>query len=448
MEYNIKSILFACICFVSLTSCEKFTNVDTPPGVIVADKVFTDSTKAISAMMGIYANMINGSNSFSNWLTTVYAGYSSDELTRFNASVIDLQFIENQLTPDNAWVGNIWRSIYPNIYYANQVIEGLEHSNLSESIKSELIGEAKFIRAFCYFYLVNLYGPVPLVLSADYIENESIGRTGSDIVYQQIVDDLLASIQLLPDRYSSERERPTVWAAKALLARTFLYLEDWEAAVSYSTDVINAPFFSPLPSLDQVFAKNSAEVIWQLAQTRTTVPEYFFAFRKSSLPSNHLTSHFMAAFETKDGRRESWLDSITYQESNFYLPSKYKSDLNSQFYVVLRTAEQYLIRAEALAMQGKIHESVEDLNLIRTRAGLDAITTIHDEGAVMEAIVNERRIEFMVEWGHRWFDLKRLNIVDEILGNIKPNWSSSRALFPIPQSEITANANLIQNIGY
>ena len=115
--------------------------------------------------------------------------------------------------------------------------------------------------------------------------------------------------------------------------------------------------------------------------------------------------------------------------------------------MVMRLAEQYLIRAEARAQQGNISGGLSDLNVIRNRANLIDISGV-SQNELLKDIIQEKRIELFTEWGHRWLDLKRTNNTDAILSPIKPNWNSEDKLYPIPLRELDSNPNLNQNSGY
>ena len=122
----------------------------------------------------------------------------------------------------------------------------------------------------------------------------------------------------------------------------------------------------------------------------------------------------------------------------------------NEYNVLLRLAEQYLIRAEARAQRDKITGSgsaAEDLNVVRSRAGLLG-TTATTKTAMLLAIENERAHELFSELGHRWFDLKRTGRADAVLGPQKATWTSTAVLFPIPASQILYNNKLNQNLGY
>jgi len=146
----------------------------------------------------------------------------------------------------------------------------------------------------------------------------------------------------------------------------------------------------------------------------------------------------------------SWVDSITESGQTYYFPFKYKIQSGAtltEYSMVLRLAELYLIRAEARVYLNNLSGAEEDLNVIRNRAGLP-VTDATDNTTLLNAIMQERRVELFTEWGHRWLDLKRTGQADSVLAPQKPQWQTTSVLYPIPQSEIQNDPNLIQNPGY
>ena len=165
-------------------------------------------------------------------------------------------------------------------------------------------------------------------------------------------------------------------------------------------------------------------------------------------------------FEMEDQRKAAWFyrDSLqgkpVYQAYN-YKTGQAKSSITgtvTEYSVVLRLAEQYLIRAEAQALGNlSLNQAITDLNVIRKRAGLDNLPITLSKNEVTKAIEHEREIELFAEWGHRWFDLKRTGRAHDVLSavQIKQPWTGDyQLLYPIPRSEIITNQNLIQNPGY
>ena len=150
-------------------------------------------------------------------------------------------------------------------------------------------------------------------------------------------------------------------------------------------------------------------------------------------------------------RKLAWVQSENFSGQTIYYPYKYKINSGppiTEFYVVLRLAEQYLIRAESRANVDDIEGAQNDLNAIRNRAGLSNTTAI-DKTSLLKAIEHERQIELFAEWGNRWFDLKRTGRANTVLGSLKPStWQATDTLWPIPNSQILLNPSLKQNAGY
>jgi len=157
-------------------------------------------------------------------------------------------------------------------------------------------------------------------------------------------------------------------------------------------------------------------------------------------------------FDAGDKRKTNWLGSNIIGGTTYYYPNKFKNNNTTpitEYNVVFRLAEQYLIRAEARALQNtNLPGAVNDLNMIHTRAGLPAYPTSMSQADCLLAIQKERRLELFTEWGNRWFDLKRWGAIDSVLGAEKPGWKPYAALFPLPLDQVTYNVKLIQNTGY
>jgi hypothetical protein len=453
-----KNLFIAYIFFVILfLSCKKFVEVAPPKNELITSTVFSDDQTATSAIVGIYNRMMNGNLVFANGGMSLYPGLSADEIYRTSPGGEIDQFTNNAITLSNS-INNssFWARAYPLIYQANACVEGLTNStSLNAGIKNQLLGEAKFSRAFCYFYLVNLYGDVPLVLSTDYRENAVLPRTSIIQVYQQIVTDLQESKNLLkPDYPTSDPVRPNKWAATALLARVYAYQKNWASAETQASEVINSGMYNLVSNLNAIFLANSPEAIWQLIPPagfrNTSEGSTFIPTSATARPTYALTNFLLNAFDSGDMRKTLWLGSRILSGQTYYYPAKYKvrsSSTITEYNMVIRFAELYLIRAEARARQNNISGTQSDLNVIRKRAGLPN-TTASTQPTLLLAIEHERQIELFTEWGHRWFDLKRTGRADPVLGVEKPGWQTTDALYPIPFSEIQKNVFLTQNPGY
>jgi hypothetical protein len=384
---------------------------------------------------------------------------------------LDFFYYTNSLTTVNSTSG-YWEALYPKIFITNSAIEGLSLSTgLTPTVKNQLLGEAKFMRAFFYFYLVNLYGDVPLAISTDFQVNAMMPRTPKSEIWTQITADLKEAQNLLSTNYlkadvlstTSDRVRPTKWAAAAMLSRAYLYQQKWTEAESAATTVIgNTSLFDTVSLNNNVFGKTSREAIWQLQPVNTGWNTE--DARKFILPSTgpsptypvYLNSFLLNSFESGDARKTSWVNSVTVGGSTYYYPFKYKSaTLNApvtEYQMVLRLGEVYLNRAEARAQQGNKAGALADLNLIRKRAKLPDYSGPTDQTSLITAILHERQVELFTEWGHRWMDLKRTGNVDAVLSVVASQkggtWNTNWQLYPISLTELQRNPFLVQNSGY
>ncbi len=469
----------------SLSSCKKLVEVGEPVNSITSSEAFSTDANATSAVSRIYNDMTigyqGGPNGYANSLTTFLAGLSADEFQFTGSYPAMTQFPNNSIQSNNSYTyGTLWVEAYNDIYIANAAIEGLQaSSSVSVTTKNQLLGESKFLRAFIHFYLVNLFGDIPLMTTTSWAATSTMSRTTKDRIYQQIESDLKDAQNLLQKDYgisNGQRIRVNRSAADGLLARLYLYTKDWVHADSLSSVVIaNVGTFVLGSDLNKVFLKGSQEIIWQLqvndkvfpyatAEGSQFIPQYLtrnyppsvvIQYPQYFIPKYYLTTQLINAFETGDQRKAKWLDSTGLIGGiNYYYPNKYKSRQGTagnvtENYVVLRLAEQYLIRAEARANENNLNLAINDLNTIRTRAGLAILPGSLTQTQVIAAIQQEQRVEFFAEWGHRWLDLKRSGSADAILASVKgANWHTYDQLWPIPLSELQVNPNLTQNAGY
>lgn len=464
---------------IGIAGCKKFVTVPLSPTSITNANVYNNDLTAISAQNGIYDRIMT-SNSITNGGIidmSFYPSLSADELTLgSNNTAYSTYYYTNSLTNQNTGGSDFWNNIYPLIYGENIGIEGLNAStNLTPAIKQQLLGEAKFMRALFYFYLTNLYGDVPLVLSSNFTDNISVSRTPQAQVYQQIILDLTGAQQLLSPTYldgtllktTTSRLRPTKWAAAALLSRTYLYTKQWSQAVAEADTVINNTSLFNLAPLNNVFlSSGNNEAIWQLqpVQTGRNSPDaQTFIIPSTGLSSQwpvYLSNNLFNSFEPNDQRKVNWVGSVTVSGNTYYYPYKYKVNTYNapvtEYEMVLRLGEQYLIRAEAEAQLGQTTSAAADLNVIRTRAGLPN-TTATTQSDLLTTILHERQVELFTEWGHRWLDLKRTATINSVMGppgneyqskvpggTWNPNWQ----WYPISLSQLQLDPKLTQNPGY
>lgn len=441
---------------ISLGGCNKLLEVQPPPNEISIGGAFNDSAAAVSAIVGIYNNMVL--HGFFEWSGLSYfTARSADEAISITS--ID-PFASDSLLYTNEDVKTMWEQGFNSLLMINTCMKALELSTrLSATLHNQLLGETYFCRAFVNFYLVNIWGDaIPLITSADVDVNQGAKSVPRQQVYDLIIADLLHAQQLLSN--INNKGRPDVMAANALLARVYLYQERYNDAIALATTVINSNLYLPLPPPASAFAAFNKEAIWQLIPPNAPGGKagYVGDAALYLLTATSLTPQLLAAFEPGDLRRQAWVVDNT--STGYITANKYKRHVNNnlpaEHYTVLRLAEQYLIKAEANTRLGNIQQAIADLNIIRARAGLIALPLTLTQQGCMSAVEQERRVELFTEWGHRWFDLKRwpgiINVnatrADEVLGAMKPDWQSTDQWYPVPRIELQLNTFLVQNPGY
>jgi hypothetical protein len=369
-KYNYLLIAGGLFMLLFTTSCKKYVDIPPPVNAVDESLAFADSSTATSVVLGIYSSIATGNTS--NVFNAIkYGAMSADEGYYLTNSSFD-NFKNNTLAAGND-ANVFWQNLYQRIGRANYVIAGVNASKtLSASVKNQLIGEAKFWRAWHYFYLVNNFGDVPLVLNTDALTNGLLARAPATDVYNQIVADLIDAKGLLTTKYPSvEKARINKSAVSAFLARVYFYQQNWAAAESEASEVINSGTYSLVTNLNNVFLIGSTETIFQISLAGTSVPATVMGSEfipASTTPSFVLYDTLANSFDANDQRKVNWTKAITYVGKTYYYPYKYKvrsTTAGTEYPVMLRLAELYLIRAEAEANESKIPDAQADLNLIR-----------------------------------------------------------------------------------
>lgn len=471
MKSKCQPILFL-IFILTTVSCKKLVEVNPPITSLTGLNTYSNDATATSVLTGIYGSIGSGGVYTGTTGISLRCGLSADELTlSSNAfSGTNQQLYQNNLSAQVDLSPSYWTDYYRRLLAVNSVLEGLKGSkSLTPAVKNQLLGEAYFLRAFFHFYLVNFYGDVALMTTSDWRVNAVVSRTSKALVYQQIISDLKEAQNLLTENYLdgslqpySERVRPNKWIATALLARVYLYTGDnWANAEEQATLVINNNALYSLVTLDEAFSKNNSEAIWQVQYVDDGRNTEGFHFILTSTPNftrpTYISNFLLNAFEPGDNRKTEWIRSYASGTNIFYYPFKYRkqNDPNSSEYLmILRLAEQYLIRAEARAQQNNLTGAIDDLDKVRQRAMLPLIGVTNSgisKTALLDTILHERQVELFTEWGHRWFDLKRTERIDAVMTTVLPVkrpgfiWNTNWQLYPINQSQINLNPSLAPN---
>lgn len=434
-----------------LLSCNKF--LDVAPQDAIADEnsaVIVDKTSAETAVRGMY-RALSADGYYGTTFQTI--GYlSGDNIVWTGSQSIIQQFISHNVRADNANVATAWSAIYATINRANHIIAKvpvLTDPLLTSALKDQFTGEAYFVRALGYFDLARTWGGVQITLEPTVTAGDKYGIRRSTLqqTYAQVLSDLVAADSLLPETTNRYRAtRKTVWG---LRARYHLYQRQWADAEAYATRVIadsaNYRLLKPYSSFFANGVVATAESVLELSYS-TTYPN---THRNSwQPPANNGTRQwapndaFLALVnDPAIGGGRSALVAKT-SAGLWYGNLYYRPNPATDPSYIIRIAEQYLIRAEARAQQNNLTGALNDLNAVRSRAGI-APSEAATQGDILLTIENERRLEFAFE-PHRWFDLVRTGRAAAVLGVT----NADRYLLPIPASEVLNDGSLEQNHGY
>ncbi|PAW92315.1 hypothetical protein CKK33_01920 [Mucilaginibacter sp. MD40] len=463
-------IIASSLAFIAIagTGCKKLVEINPPLNETSSRLAFSSDATAKSALSGLYTSL--SQVPVQTYELTQYSSLQADDLNYLSANPSLVQLSTNGYTRLSTISDDPWNNWYNIIYQANSIINGLQStSGTSPAIKKQLTAEAKFIRAYCYFNLINTFGDVPLVLETVVSKTAFLPRTDIAVIYQQIIADLTdAKADLLSDYAFTAQDRIGVnkFTAAALLARVYLFTARYAEAEANASEVLASSLYSLTPQTSiatGVFAKNSKESIWQLAPPINNTYGYTYEgstfipyFYSASAISYSISADLKKLFSASDLRRTKWINDVTVSGTTYSIPFKYKNNSQSaatssgvtEYLTMMRLAEQYLIRAEARARIGSdLAGALSDLNTIRTRAGAPTTNTTVAADLLNE-IATENRKELFCEQAYRWYNLKRTGQADAVLGALKTTYKPSAKLLPLPQAALDANPNLIQNPGY
>lgn len=402
---KLRNIILFILTAIALTSCDDFLDI-TPTGKVIAKT--GEEYRALLTYEYKYFSK-------DRYMTTL----RTDELLmdKKKSSSTDLdayldlwRWKDENPSPTTSYFS--WRGYYHTIYIANYVIEHRDEiTNATRDEVNQLVGESYMLRAYCHFLLVNLYAEpythcqpsttrgVPMQLVADV--NAIPGSSSVDAIYQQVLSDVAEAEKYLHVETWEEgtNYRFNKISAQAFRARTYLYMGEWQKALTAAKAVIEA--HGELEDLN----------------TSTTLPnsyksvESIVALEKFS--GNLFTvidmpaPDFLNLYRTGDQRRTKFYKRVT---SSTYNLQKGGDD---EFSCSFRSAEAYLTAAECAARLGNTAEAIDfmkpllqkRLNATALQDELELITSMTQEALIAE-ILDERARELAFE-GHRWYDLRR-----------------------------------------
>ncbi|GAB3988736.1 RagB/SusD family nutrient uptake outer membrane protein [Spirosoma daeguense] len=470
-----RSLLLATL-LVGASSCANFVNL-TPQDVIPVSGFYRTEADIQGALTGAYGSMRPIYNSYFQ-----FTELPSDNTRTISASeVAHGPFDKLTWLTSFAPIASFWNNAYGVIAAANITLAHADQVTFARAAaKTQLVGEAKFIRALMYFNLVRFFGNVPLVLTEITAQEEAFNlvRTPIADVYAQIEKDLSEAETALPATYTGANVgRATSGAAKALLGKVFLQEKKWPQAEAKLAEVVAGGRYQLLADLTKVFGPgndNNAEIVFACQYLSTGNGEgntFSYAFAPSTANatsvaagnSNIGTLDLFNAFETGDQRKTAYVAVDESVKPTNYYARKFVYNVmavgeGDNDWPIIRYADVLLMYAEALNRNGKTDLALTQLNPVRKRAGLGAKTVLSVTDTQL-AIEQERRVELCFE-GHRWHDLIRWDKAISTMIAFKAKYASLdgatsnmlpdayRTLFSIPETEVLLNSKLTQNPGY
>lgn len=473
-----KNLTLFLLVFV-FASCEDFLAED-PKSLVAIDQFYETADDALAGVNAIYAPL--PTTEFHDFLMTIAT--TDDGYVEAGAGAALVQAMwRYTFTPNNTRVFTpFWEIQYQIINRANSAIANVPAVEMDVNLKNRLLGEAHFLRAFAYFKLVRFFGGVPLLTSPTVSsEGVKVERASAESVYEQIIADLTFAEENLMEQSLTEKGRPSVGAAKGLLARVYLTRENWSDAAQKAKEVIDLGSYNLMSDYSDLFNSATEDNNESIFAYQYAAQDGFGFPSKRYLPRNVIpnwrglgafapTQNLYESFEPNDLRRDitmvsSWTtdggQTLTFNPwfRKFWDMSIDNTDNAAIDVPIIRYADILLMYAEALnEAGGPTPEAYDAVNMIRRRGYGLAITSPSDvdlpagldQEAFRQAVWKERRWEFGGEY-HRWFDLKRtgrlMPVVSDYLNSVEgtSTFEEKHLLYPIPQTEIDANPNLIQN---
>ena len=475
-------IVYSFLALFFLASCEE--DLELVPQQSLSDQTaFSDPTAAQGVLIGTY-NLLQDLHSFGS-MPQLISDYVTDNVN-FVGTFTGLQEINTySVTAGAGEISEIWRDTYEPILTANAIIaNAAEVPGITDEEANRILGEAHFIRALCYFQLVNLFGQpfqvengardgVPLYLEPFTGEIVLLPRSSVNEVHQQIIRDLGEARTRLPKEIAQGRASSI--AAIALESRLRLYREEWTEAADLANQVINDPDATHTLAPDYSFYNAlSPEIIFSIENTTIDFENqndeesgsgswdsYYEPNDQGGRGDAPFSADLLAAFEPGDLRESFREVGTTFSgiPENFTL--KYDDGpTNSSDPALIRFSEMLLNRAEALVeiSFGNAADAISLINPLRIRAGIPTWSPADfaTQDDLLEAIENERRLELAFE-GHRRMDLLRRGKPLRTATSVPASAAGAgvgivagddRAIFPIPQRELDLNGELTPNNGF
>ena len=494
---------------IGVSSCVKLT--EDPKATLTPGNYFNTQRELDGAVTSAFrALAVDGAWGFTNKMTSYFG---SDDLTTHPASnkADSREFDRFQGTSTNSSMRSEWEGPWNTIYQANNVIANFEKvvATTDDAIRERTYagGQAYFLRGLCYFYLVRTFGPLPIVTGPADI-TVIPAREDQAKVYGLIISDLKKAAEMLPEKWTGvDAGRPGLLAARAVLANVYLTMAGWPVnetanyalAATEAKAVITSGKYDLVPDYLDVFkTNNNIESVFALQYNvagqlpnrsfgATCIPDDeggwddFFPeinYFKDAPVCKRTDETFHTQIKSNKIGVVNWDDPGTATHHPYYNKFRYGAGdgiietptqvisfnaSTNKTTDIVRFAETLLIYAEASTMAANAvpDDAYEALNRVRHRAGLDDIAAGLSATAFRDSVVNERKYEFAGEFGQRWFDIVRLQLLPQVIARRDPNEFKDlplnpdavanpgpKYLAPIPFRDLNLSKGWLQNPSY
>lgn len=501
--FSIKITLITLAVLLAQSCSDDFLDVKVQGGVTTE----SDPGLAQDLVTGVYASLLQGDSwgngdvhGFAFISVTSIMSDDADKGSTAQDQAVPVGDIDDfTLTSTNKFAETLWSGHYNSIGAANQALQALENAAIDAKLKSQLQGEVRFLRGYLYFNLVRMYGPVPLVVrvpvdAADANSDPAFQtRASIDDVYATIISDLQFASNTLPLRTAAEVGHATKGAAQGMLAKVYMYRNEWPNVFAYADSVITSGQYALVPDYAELWRQSGDNSIESLFEIQTG------EFNNANLKINNYTvsqgarvggaggwddlgwgfnnpsASLLAAYEPGDVRRQSTIIEVdnsgthkgTVLWDGFRVPSKdsvqnlyynykaYTSKTREKYaqsedkdrpknIKILRYADVLLMWAEAAVRTG-LANADEKINLLRQRAQLDP-----KSGVTLEDVWQERHVELAMEHDRFWDLVRQGRAAEVLIAAGKTNFKAGvHEVLPVPNSQILlSGGQLSQNFGY
>lgn len=482
-----------------IISCNDFLDV-APQGAITEEELASNPQAAENLVTGVYNGMWEGNvHGFPFISMTNIASDDADKGSTPDDGLLTVGRLDAlNMDPGLGTLNEIWTGYYGAIARANQALAGIPLSPADESVKARLEAEVRFLRAYFYFNLVRFFGGVPKldrIPPTSEINNPEFQKKASkEEIYSFIISDLQFAMENLPVKGQTQVGRATKGAATGMLAKVYLYQQNWQRAFNLTDSIVTGKTgsYDLLPQYQNVWREAGANSVESLFEVLTgvnnacnaAISNYSFSQGPRgggdanlgwgfSTPSESLLNSYEAGdnrrgatiiFINKNGSNVLW-DGYSFSGATVvndrynYKAYHSRAAENSCSSVerlpknlrILRFGEILLIHAEAAFALGNAEAARTDLNRLRGRAGLRNLSISEIS---RDRIWHERRVELAMEHD-RYFDLVRQEQVQagravQAFADHGKTWTKNRnEVFPIPATQIQlSGGQLVQNQGY